>query len=77
MAAKKRIRFYNSVEETEQASIAHALSQAPAERIRETVELILRVYNVTRAELAARPKSRRIKFTNPTYGITDIHTSGG
>ena len=64
MAAKKRIRFYNSVEEMEQASIAHALSQAPAERIRETVELILRVYNVTRAELAARPKSRRMIFEN-------------
>jgi hypothetical protein len=65
MSSKQRIRFYSSVEEMEQASIASALSQTPIERIRETVELILRVYNVTREELAGRPKSRRITFNNP------------
>lgn len=63
--SKQRIRFYKNVGEMEDAGIAASLAQTPVERIRETVELILRVYNVTRAELASRPRSRKIKFTNP------------
>ncbi len=61
MAAKKRIRFYNSVEEMEQASIAYALSQAPAERIRETVELILRGLQCDAGRSCSQTKKQKNK----------------
>ena len=57
---KPRLRIYNSFEEAAEAEARDAAEQSPIERIRETVELILRVYGVTREELMARKKTRRI-----------------
>lgn len=63
---KRRIHIYNSFEEQQQAEIAAELARSPVERLRETVELILRVYGVTREDLKNRPKSKRINITR--YG---------
>jgi hypothetical protein len=59
---KRKIRIYTSLEEQAEAEAADAAKQAPIERIRETVELILRVYGVTREELKNRKKSNRINI---------------
>ena len=66
MQQSSGIRIYKSFEEQAAAEAAEVVKQAPMERIRETVELILRVYGVTREELKARPKSKRIIITK--YG---------
>lgn len=63
---KWRIHIYNSFEEQQAADIAAELAKSPVERLRETVELILRVYGVTREELKSRPKSKRINIVR--YG---------
>ncbi len=58
----KRIRIYKSFDEQAEAEAATVAQQPPLERIRETVELILRAYNVTREELNSRKKSNHIKI---------------
>ena len=63
MQQVKKIRIYTSHEERAAAEAAESAGQTPVERLRETVELILRVYGVTREELAARKKSKRITIT--------------
>ena len=50
------LRNYKSFDEAAEAEALDAARQSPEERLRETVDLILRVYGVTEAELAARRK---------------------
>ena len=59
----KKLRVYHSFEEQAAAEALDAANQPPLERIRETVELILRVYGVTREQLVARRKKLHITIT--------------
>ncbi|HYD20436.1 MAG TPA: hypothetical protein VEB40_03090 [Flavipsychrobacter sp.] len=42
---KKRLKIYKSFEEQEADQIAYQLSISPAQRIKEAVELIKKIYN--------------------------------
>ncbi len=53
---KLKLRIYKSFEEAAEAEALADSLQSPVERIRETVELILRVYGVTREQLKDRKK---------------------
>ncbi len=55
-----RIRIFKSFEESEQDKTAYIISQSPIERLRQTVELILRVYNVTRESSKEKKQNKRI-----------------
>lgn len=55
-----RIKIYNSFEECKQDEIVAIINQSPIQRLRQTVELILRVYNVTRESLREKKHSNRI-----------------
>jgi hypothetical protein len=57
-----RIKIFNSLEESEQDKINYIINQSPVERLRQTVELILRVYNVTRESLKEKKHSKRINI---------------
>jgi CRISPR-associated endonuclease Csn1 len=59
---KSPIKIFHSFEDAEKDEINMSLSQSPIERIRETVELILRAYDVTREELKKRTPSKSIKI---------------
>jgi hypothetical protein len=59
---KMHLRIYKSFEEQAEAETAEVALQPPLERIRETVELILRVYGVTREQLNNRKRSNRINI---------------
>ena len=59
---KRKISIYHSFEEAEKAEREFILNQAPAERIKQTVDLILRTYNTTREELARRKKNKSIQI---------------
>jgi hypothetical protein len=59
--------FFSSFEEEEQYRLQQMLKIPPVERIRLTVELILRVYGVTREELNER------KYTAADYKIISYH----
>ena len=56
----KKLRIYNSHEAAAADEAKTVSLQSPVERIRETVELILRVYNVTRTQLNLQKKNNRI-----------------
>jgi hypothetical protein len=58
---RMKLQVYKSFEEQAAAEAAEAANQTPLDRIRETVELILRVYGVSREDLINRKKSNRIK----------------
>jgi|GEM_PF-3834730 len=58
-----KLRIFHSWEEMTQAEIEASLKQTPEERIRETVELILRVYGVTREELSNRKEKLKLTIT--------------
>ncbi len=58
--AGKKIRIFKSFEEAEEAEAMEIARQSPVERLRETVERILRVYGVTREQLKARDKKLHI-----------------
>lgn len=60
--AGKRIRVFKSFEEMEEAEAAEIAAQSPEQRIRETVQLILRVYGVSQAELSNRKRDTRIQI---------------
>lgn len=55
---KNRINIFKSVEEQNEASYEAASKQSPEERIKETVQLILRVYSLT----PKKPNTNRIYF---------------
>ena len=57
------VKVFNSFEEAELSEIQAVLKQTPKERLRETVELILRVYGVSREELKSWPPYKRVTFT--------------
>jgi hypothetical protein len=59
---QNRINIFNSFEEASKKEIQDILEQPPIDRLRQTVELILRVYNVTRESLKERKSSNRIKI---------------
>ena len=59
---KPRIRIYKSFEEQAADEAAEVAAQPPLQRIKETVELILRVYGVTREDLINRKRSNRINI---------------
>ena len=60
--AGKKIRIYYSFEEAAEAEAFASAEQSPEDRIRETVELILRVYGVSREELKSRKLDKHIKI---------------
>ena len=59
---KMKLRIFSSFEEAAEAEAADNARQAPLDRIKETVELILRVYGVTREELMNRKKNLKINI---------------
>ena len=59
---KSHIKIFHSFEDAEKDEIKTALTQTPIERIKETVELILRAYNTTREDLKNRSSSKTIKI---------------
>ena len=61
--AKTKLRFYSSFEEADEDNIKRILLQEPLERIRETVELILRVYNTDHEQLKKRGGYRTFKIS--------------
>ena len=52
---KERLRIFHSFEEAEETELQKAANQKPVERLRETVELILRIYGFSRQQLLERP----------------------
>ena len=56
MGQNMKLHIFTSFDEAERANAAEAAKQPPLERIKETVELILRVYGVTREQLMANRK---------------------
>ena len=65
--AKPRIRVFKSFEEAKEYEIQQIIEQDPIERLRNTVNLILRVYGVTREELENIPRDRKITFIKGTF----------
>ncbi len=63
MPTNKDIKIYQSFEEMESDRSRHAASMDPVQGLRETVELILRAYGTSRAELKKRPRPTRITIT--------------
>jgi len=59
----KEVRFFHSFEEQAAAEAEDAANRTPIERIRDTVQLILRAYGVTQEELNMRTRSNKIKIT--------------
>ncbi len=59
-----KLRIFKSFEEADEAEARDAAIQSPVERIRETVELILRVYGVSREQLMSRTKKLNINFAS-------------
>ena len=55
-----RIHFFNSFEDASRDEAKFIINQSPIDRLRQTVELILRVHNVTRQDLKERKSSNRI-----------------
>ena len=60
VSSTKRIKIFTSLEESKQNEINYIINQSPIERLRQTVELIFRVYNVTRESLKEKKYSNRI-----------------
>ena len=57
---KKKIRIFHSFAEAKQADLEETLKMDPIERVRQTVELIIRAYGFTREELLTRKPSSKI-----------------
>ncbi len=57
----KAVTVFHSFEEMNDSDISEMAAMLPEDRIRQTVELILRVYGVTREDLEKR-NSRKITF---------------
>lgn len=65
-AINKTIKVFRSHEEAEDYSIDQVLNQDPQIRIRETVELILRVYGHSQESLKARTSNNKITILSGT-----------
>ena len=57
-----KLRVYQSFEEAAKAEAAVAAAKSPVDAIRETVQLILRVYGVTQEELNMRREKMHINI---------------
>ena len=57
---KRRIKVFTSFGEAEEYEIQQILKQNPEDRIRNTVDFILRIHGLTREEMAKRPFNKRI-----------------
>jgi hypothetical protein len=62
-ASNKKLHIFHSFEAMEEAADMAAANKTPIERIRDTVQLILRVYGVTQDDLNKRKKNGRITIT--------------
>ena len=60
VAAYYSLKIFSSFEEAEIFQIKSILKQSPAERIRDTVQLILRAYDITREQLKGRKRDNKI-----------------
>ena len=58
----KRIRIFTSFEEAAEAEALAAAEKSPIQRLRDTVQLIMRVYGLTEEDLRNRKRSNRIKI---------------
>lgn len=54
------LSVYTSFDDAAKRELADVLKQSPEDRIRETVQLILRVYGVTQEELNKRKRNMKI-----------------
>jgi len=63
MSPNRDITIHHSFEEMETAQARDAASLDPVEGLRQTVELILRVYSTNREELKKRVRANRITIT--------------
>jgi len=59
---KNRIRIFNSFEEAKETETQDIINQSPVDRLRHTVELILRVYQVSRQDLKNRTATGKIRI---------------
>lgn len=59
---KDRIRIFNSFEESKETEIKDIIKQSPIDRLRHTVELILRVHQVSREDLKSRTATGKIRI---------------
>ena len=57
-----QLHIYNSIEQMEEAAHRKAAEKDPVSGLQETVELILRVYGVTREDLNQRKGNNRIRI---------------
>ncbi len=55
---KNKINIFNSISKAEEAQVKYVSEQSPLDRIKETVELILRVYSIE----PKKPNTNRIYF---------------
>lgn len=59
---KNSIRIFKSFEEAKETEIQNIIKQSPIDRLRHTVELILRVHQVSRQDLKNRTASGKIRI---------------
>lgn len=57
-----RLHFFSSFEDASKDEAKFIVDQSPIDRLRQTVELILRVHNVTRQDLKEKKSSSRINI---------------
>lgn len=65
--AKMKLRIFSSFEKANEADAMDAAMQAPMDRIRDTVQLILRVYGVTEELLEKRRGKLHINIINDRW----------
>jgi hypothetical protein len=58
MDHSKKIHVYSSAESAAEAQVLYVVNQDPVDRIRETVQLILRVYS----SIEKKPNTNKIYF---------------
>lgn len=63
MPTDKMLTIHQSFEEMESARYRYAASIDPVQGLRETVDLIVRVYGTSREELNSRPRPCRVTIT--------------
>lgn len=59
---RREFKFFTSFEEMDEYDRLQTLKQSPEKRLQETVELILRVYGLTRESLKNRKRDNIIYF---------------
>ncbi|MEQ9378584.1 MAG: hypothetical protein RIG68_25575 [Imperialibacter sp.] len=60
---KSRITILDSFEQMNESDIQEMAATSPYERIKNTVDLTLRAYGVTRAQLSKRGRATRVEIT--------------